>query len=234
MLRRGILLTLFILCWPGMCLADAVRVTVGVLGQRVTTSQEVQSAKEIKERNVVMQRLDYSCGSAALATLFNYYLGEPVAETEIINHILRTTKDLKKIMERRGFSLLDLKQYANSKGYKAEGYRMTLEDLIGWRTPVLVPIQLEEYKHFIIVRGVMSGRVFVADPSLGNTIMTVPRFNKVWVDNVALVITTKQDTNLGKYPLRLSKLDESYLEAQVMRQLLNPGMIDLFRSPLEF
>ena len=43
---------------------------------------------EIQRQNVIMQGLDYSCGTAALATVMNYYFGDPIKEfIEKVLHI---------------------------------------------------------------------------------------------------------------------------------------------------
>jgi hypothetical protein len=42
------------------------------------------SLKELRDRYVIKQQLDYSCGAAALATLLIYYFGEETSEPEIL------------------------------------------------------------------------------------------------------------------------------------------------------
>ncbi len=155
---------------------------------------DVKSLREIKTDGIVIQKHDYSCGSAAMATLMSY-LGEEVDEEEVIESILRTG-NLKKIAKRGGFSLLDLKRYAESRGYNAEGYRAdTLSDLLRFSLgsgesmlPVLVPIVINNYKHFVILKGIRDGRVFIADPSRGNTTMPVYEFEKYWFKNIFLIV----------------------------------------------
>ena len=44
--------------------------------------------KQLKEKNVVMQGFDYSCGTGALSTLLTYYFNDPVSEIELIKDIL--------------------------------------------------------------------------------------------------------------------------------------------------
>src|SRR3990172_10324258 len=89
----------------------------------VRVNKNIKPMREIKHEKVITQSLDFSCGAAGLSTLLNYYLGDPVTENEIINTLLNTVP-LEKVQERRGFSLLDLKKYAESKGYKVSGYKM--------------------------------------------------------------------------------------------------------------
>ncbi len=177
--------------FPSMAAAAPFSVGVGGL----TLRMDVKSLREIQTDGIVIQKHDYSCGSAAMATLMGY-LGEEVKEEEVIESILRTG-NLEKIARRGGFSLLDLKRYAESRGYNAEGYRAdTLSDLLRLSLasgesmfPVLVPIVINNYKHFVILRGMRDGRVFLADPSRGNTTMPVYEFEEYWFKNIFLIVS---------------------------------------------
>jgi predicted double-glycine peptidase len=83
--------------------------------------------------------LDYSCGAAALATLLRYYFGDDTSEREILDILTaRLSKEEQRRKARRGFSLLDLKQVAQLKGYQAAGFKLTIEQLTQLATPVMV------------------------------------------------------------------------------------------------
>ena len=49
----------------------------------------VVSYRDIPFRTVVRQRYDFSCGSAALATLLRHHYGRDVTEADVFNQILR-------------------------------------------------------------------------------------------------------------------------------------------------
>ena len=59
--------------------------------------------------------------------------------------------------------------------------RLTLEDL-NEQAPILVPLSLHGYNHFVVYRGMHGNRVLLADPAWGNRTMLVERFEKVWID----------------------------------------------------
>ena len=44
-------------------------------------------AGELKDKNVVMQVRDYSCGAASLCTLLRYYWGDDINEQRILNEL---------------------------------------------------------------------------------------------------------------------------------------------------
>jgi uncharacterized protein len=142
---------------------------------------------EIRHRTVVMQRWDLSCGAAALATLLTYDLGDPVTERAAAEAMLRRTDPLQ-VRVQGGFSLLDLQEYAEARGYEATGYgKVSLEDLIGM-APAIVPVDFHGYDHFVVFRGLRGDRVVLADPAFGERTAHVADFKRVWKLKVAFVI----------------------------------------------
>jgi predicted double-glycine peptidase len=86
------------------------------------------------------------------------------------------------VRARHGFSLLDLKRYVEQRGYQGIGYgKLTLEDLIQ-RAPVMVPVRLHGYNHFVVFRGSLGNRVLLADPAFGNRTMLAAKFEDAWLD----------------------------------------------------
>jgi predicted double-glycine peptidase len=147
----------------------------------------VRSLAEIRHERVVMQKWDLSCGAAALATLLTYDLNDPVPEREVATTMLRRTEPLK-VRAQGGFSLLDLQQYTQARGYEADGYgELTFMDLQGM-APAIVPVQVHGYDHFVVFRGVRGGDVLFADPAYGNRTMAIPEFERIWQQKVAFVV----------------------------------------------
>ncbi len=177
-----------------------ISLTLG--GTRVTRT--VRTYKALRQRGVVLQSLDYSCGAAALATLITYYLQKPTKEEEIIATILvsgQTPQEgIRKYFRRKGFTLLDLKRASEARGYRSEGYKgMTLDDLVETlrdeQAPVLVPVKPLGYYHFVVVRGFQGDRVLLADPAVGHTTMRVNVFMDTWVDGIGFIVTQRNQRN---------------------------------------
>ncbi|WP_165670991.1 C39 family peptidase [Metapseudomonas otitidis] len=147
----------------------------------------IEPMSQLQFRNVIRQAYDYSCGSAALTSLLDYYLGRNLQERQVMEGLLRYG-EADKIVERRGFSLLDMKRFVTALGYKSGGFRAEFEDLEKLEHPALVPIHYGGFKHFVVVRDVYNDHVFVADPALGNISFTRTRFEEVWDQNVLFVI----------------------------------------------
>jgi uncharacterized protein len=151
----------------------------------------VVSLAEQRHATVVMQRWDLSCGAAALATLLTHDLKDPVTERAVAEAMLRRTDPLK-VRVQGGFSLLDLQEYAQGRGYEADGYgRVSLEHLVDM-VPAIVPLQLHGYDHFVVFRGVRAGHVLLADPAYGRRRMSIAEFERAWKLRVAFVVAPRK------------------------------------------
>ena len=153
-----------------------------------------------KFQDTVRQAHDYSCGSAALATLLTYSYDIRVTEQtvfrDMIAHGDRAT------IQQRGFSLLDLKDYLVRHGLQSGGFRAPLSKLAQVRVPAIVLINHQGYRHFVVVRGIRDGRVLISDPSLGTRSVPVARFNQQWNGIFFLILTdanrAQADFNSGR------------------------------------
>ena len=147
----------------------------------------VRSLREIRQEKVVVQQWDTSCGAAALATLLRYQHGLPASEKQIAEAMLRRSDPLK-VKTRGGFSLLDLKRYADARGLEGVGYlKLGLDDLAEM-APIIVPVVVRGYPHFVVVRGITRDDVLIADPAFGNSTMEIGSFEKAWAGNIGFIV----------------------------------------------
>ena len=130
-----------------------------------------------------------SCGAAALATLLNHQLGDDVSERDIARGLIKRKEYLEDpdlLRYRQGFSLLDLKRFVEQRGYQGIGLgKLTIKDL-EQRAPIMVPVDFNGYKHFVIFRGIGGNRVLLADPAYGNRTMPINAFEEAWLDHPKL------------------------------------------------
>lgn len=152
----------------------------------------VTSLKEIRSRGTVLQQLDYSCGSAAIATLLTHHYRRPVSEQAVFRAMYEKGDQAR--IRREGFSLLDMKRYLDSLGYRADGVRASLADLVQVGIPAIVLIRENGYSHFVVVKGVRGGRVLVGDPSSGLKAYAQDEFQALWSNGILFVIRDDADT----------------------------------------
>ncbi|MHB9133159.1 MAG: C39 family peptidase [Armatimonadota bacterium] len=215
--------------------AGEVRLPIGMPGGGFTLTEQVKSVKELREDGITLQKLDYSCGSAALSTLFTSFLREPYSETEIIEFLVRTG-DLKKILIRKGFSMLDLKRFAESHGVEAIGYALDYDSLQEFDCPVLVPLYRKDtdLRHFVIFRGIKGDRVFLADPAVGRRTMLRAEFEAEWNPKVGMVFARPGALSAADNPMKLEPEDDIYLSSSTLRAVALQSALQFIHQANEF
>lgn len=187
-------------------------------GQSAKLYTTVVPASKIQHDRMVKQNYDYSCGSAALATLLNYAIGEELTEKQVITGLLRYG-DKEAIITRRAFSLLDMKRFVEVLGYKGAGYKATLDDLKSLDRPCIIPVTVFDYRHFVVFKGITQGHVFVADPYWGNTSYPLAEFEAHWYRNALFMVYPK---NGGREfsALRLKEEDMRFIDEDTARDTI--------------
>ncbi len=161
--------------------ADAAaqsRVDLSLTGPMASGHKPVRTMRELRFRDLIQQKYDFSCGSAALATMLSAGYGMQTTEADLIRWMM-TGADTREII-RNGFSMLDMKRYVESIGMRAHGFRVEPDALYRLQMPVIALLDLKGYKHFVLVKGASAGRVFVADPALGHRVMNEQDFVAGW------------------------------------------------------
>lgn len=160
--------------------------TVLVPGVAGGTQVSVTSFQDQRYAEIYRQQYDFSCGSAALASLLSYHYDRPVTEQEVFNNMLALA-DQEKVRQ-QGFSMLDMKRYLEAEGYQADGFRMPLSGLRDQvRVPVIALVTLGGYRHFVVIKGISEHEVLVGDPARGLKAYRHEEFVEHW-DGAAFVI----------------------------------------------
>ena len=92
------------------------------------------------------------------------------------------------LVQRMGFSMLDMKRYAESLGLRARGYRLQPEQLEEVKVPVIVLLDVRGYKHFVVMQVSSDDWVYIGDPVLGHKKMSIEDFASGWNGIVFAVI----------------------------------------------
>lgn len=193
-------------------------VNLAVAGNpQVRLRAEVTPRSEMENDHLVKQMYDYSCGSAALATLLNFHLEEDLSERQVIQGLLKYG-DPQKIAQRRAFSLLDMRRFVAALGYAGAGYKAEIEDLNTLEAPCLLPIQLFGYRHFAVFRGIYKDHVFLADPWRGNISFTLSAFTEKWYQNVIFMVSAAGQEPVGL--LGLTEADLRIIDEDMSRKIV--------------
>ncbi|HYC48212.1 MAG TPA: C39 family peptidase [Burkholderiales bacterium] len=179
----------------------------------------VRSLLEMRHDNVIVQQWDISCGAAALATILRFQLGDPVTEKQVAQGMLRKTDPLR-VKHRGGFSLLDMKRYAELRGFEADGYSGLTVANVGKLTPLIVPVRTDGYDHFVVLRGIAGGAAILADPAFGNRKVPLDEFARIWNGSIGFVVRARGEPAPAN---RLSPRSADFLavDANVVRTALD-------------
>lgn len=168
--------------------------------------RHVKSWRELRRENVVVQKRDYSCGAAALATLVRYYWGDEVTEEMVLRELdkmLTREEALDRI--KNGLTLTDLRRVAVRAGYQATMGKLKYEKLSESRVPLIIGITVRDYDHFVVYRGSDDRYVYLADPIRGNVRTPIWEFVEQWQKNAVLAVAKPNSKLKDVTPLTVSQ-----------------------------
>ncbi|NMG74008.1 C39 family peptidase [Aromatoleum diolicum] len=175
-------------CLSGLALAEGPAI-LGPSGN--TYAVPVTSLKGARFVSTLRQQYDFSCGSAAVATLLTHHYDLKVDEVEVFKYMFERGDQAK--IRREGFSMLDMKRYLDGRGFRAEGVRVSLDQLADAGVPGIALVKENGYSHFVVVKGVRPGRVVIGDPAMGTRVIDRNDFEKYWTNGILLVINNRVD-----------------------------------------
>jgi predicted double-glycine peptidase len=148
-----------------------------------------QSWQQRRYAHVVRQVLEFSCGSASLATLLTHFLGRPTTEFEVITLLRRrypAEADWRTKQE-HGFSFEDITFAAEQLGFAAQPARIEVTQLPRIAGPVIVHLDKGEWQHFSVLRASRAGFHYLADPIQGQVTMLDHEFRREFTGAVLAV-----------------------------------------------
>lgn len=149
---------------------------------------------ELRDKGLVRQAYDYSCGASSLSTILKYFFNEEIDEKEILDVILKFKgMDNKENLEDKDFCLSfhDFEEFAKLRGYKAIGLALPVESLKQLKIPAIVFVKIRRREHFSVYKGMDEQFVYLADPSFGNIKVRIGKFREMFA-------TRKDDKHHGK------------------------------------
>lgn len=184
------LITGWLLGWMvlGVGLPAQALELAGVGGAHFTL--KITSLREARFKATTRQQFDFSCGSAALATLLTHHYNYPVTEQAVFDEMFAQGDQAK--IRKEGFSLLDMKNYLKAHAFQADGFSLPLDKLLESNLPAVVLIAEKGYHHFVVIKGMRDGRILMGDPSTGTRAVSREHFDAVWVNQLLFVVHNKQ------------------------------------------
>lgn len=203
-------------------LSDDLRMIAPLGGQLTIPTVSLKSARFV---STLRQQYDFSCGSAAVATLLTHHYDYKVNEAQVFQ-VMFEQGDRDKI-RREGFSMLDMKRYLDRLGLRADGIQASLDQLAAAGVPAIALIRENGYAHFVVVKGLRTDKVLLGDPALGTRAMPRSRFEQIWINGILLVARNRVDLArfneesdwriLPRAPLARG-LDRNMVDVQLLRR----------------
>jgi len=179
--------SLLMLCLPllgGVASPGAGAADIGAFGTRFDVP--LVSMREARFQRTLHQQYDFSCGSAAVATLLTHHYDHPVTEEYVFEQMYQQGDQQK--IRKEGFSLLDIKRFLASRGFLADGFQLPLDKLAEAGFPAIVLVAEQGYRHFVVVKGLDQNRVLIGDPAGGTRAMPRSSFEAIWQGRLLFVI----------------------------------------------
>jgi hypothetical protein len=153
-----------------------------------------------------------------MATLLHYHFGHDIREQEAILGMFEHGD--KEGIRQRGFSMLDMKRFAQSRGLQVEGFQVSeIDTLKNLTVPVITLITAANYKHFVVLRKVDDRFAYLADPSFGNRRIPLEDFGNVWNKVILVAVGPCLGTPEGLY----SEAESNLPKDVVTRDYGQPG-----------
>jgi len=195
-------------------------------------SANVRSMQELRFVETVRQGFDFSCGSAAIATLLTYHYDRPTTELDVFEKMWNEG-DQEKI-QKNGFSMLDMKRYLQSRGLAADGFKIPASRIAQIGLAGLILLDKLEVPHFVVVIGASNGELLVSDPARGIWNMTAEEVESLW-NSVFFVV--REEVRVAKANFNDAEVWKSRLWAPLseseMANLIAPALEQL-PTPSEF
>ena len=190
-----------------------------------------KSFAERRFSTVYRQQFDFSCGSAALASLLTFHYDDVVDERSVFVDMFQYGDQDK--IKREGFSMLDMKLYLERRGYQSNGFKINLDQLYSTGSPAITIINHNGYMHFIIIKGVDEHKILIGDPALGVKSVDREEFEKMWGNRILFLIHDNNDPEVSYQKIhqewagRLAPLGEAVDRTSLgVFNVLRPGPWD--------
>lgn len=161
----------------------------------------------MKKHLIVKQDGFKECGAASLLSIIRYYGGNIS-----INKLVEMTNT-----DKSGTNFYCLKEAAFQIGLEAIGYKVDdINNLLSLNIPFICQLINNNYEHFVVVYKFQKNKVIMMDPAIGERIITIDEFSKMWTSYIMIFKPIKKLVFFQ---------DKKYLNKIIIETLVNNKVI---------
>lgn len=183
--RRGAVVAAAFVLAAGLAAFPASAADFGPVFGGARPNIRVATLADLKRKTIVNQQYDFSCGSAALATLLTHHYDRPTSERQAFESMWAIGDQAR--IRQVGFSLKEMKGFLESQGLRADGYKLSLDRVGQIGVPGIALVEVNGYRHFVIIKGLSRDAVLVGDPSKGLLRRSRAEFERHWDGTILFI-----------------------------------------------
>tara|TARA_B100001142_G_scaffold326829_1_gene383107 strand:- start:2280 stop:2885 length:606 start_codon:yes stop_codon:yes gene_type:complete len=157
----------------------------------------MESWQEIKFKNVVKQKYDFSCGSASISTLLKLH-DVHVTEIEILDFLKKDYQDIEniaetinndnieKIAKNNSLSMLDIKKVGEHYGFNVQALEFPYDVIDKLKHPAIVHLETPKGFHFSVLISKSDDFFKLLDPTQGDVLVTAKDFKKIYTGKLII------------------------------------------------
>lgn len=136
----------------------------------------VKSYYELRNKTVIRQTYEESCGAASLATLINMLDSKNISEIDILEQMSKNKKLYTNMV-----NFFELKEVLEKLKYESRGYKLSRKSFEKLNIPLIVKIENDpKFPHFVVAINHEGDFITIFDPSFGKYLSTKKEFYSVW------------------------------------------------------
>jgi len=143
-------------------------------------AQNITSYRSLRYEQTIGQTNIYTCGAAAVATLFTHFYNQPVGELDVLEIAENIMREGGRNPEESGLNAFSLRQALITQGIDADVKEVTLDQLRQYFNrgglPIVIHVTIPQ-PHYILAIGLVEDWLIVSDPTLGRGMFPLENLN---------------------------------------------------------
>jgi uncharacterized protein len=188
-------------------------------GLQSLDAQNITPYRSLRYQQTIGQADIYTCGAAAIATLFTHFYKQPVSELDVLEIAEKVMQGSGKKPQESGLDGLSLRQALVEKRIYASVKEVSLDQLRKYFNrgglPTVIHVTIPQ-SHYILAIGLVEDWLIVADPSSGRGMFPLETLN-TQKGFSGIVIFTSPPDEIVEVARQQQKLSQDWADGRLQR-----------------